>query len=224
MSLSDFFDENRHESSGLSQKEPPDLDDLESMYDAEELIDLISQLNEDGFIQEALAVAQRLEAVSPYNAETWFHLGNCLTVNGYFNDALEAFNQAVLLSPADSEMRLNYALAHFNTGSLDEALEILEDMYVDSSIEREYSYYRGIILQRLERFTESEKDFEHCLELDPDFSDAWYELAYGKDLLGKLEESTACYNKALDHDPYNINAWYNNGLVLSKLKRYDEAL
>jgi len=47
MNLPDFFDDNRHDASGLSRKEPPDLDDIENRYDAEELIELIMQLNDD---------------------------------------------------------------------------------------------------------------------------------------------------------------------------------
>jgi len=119
-----------------------------------------------------------------------------------------------MFCPSDSEMALNLALAWFNTGHLDRALEEIEGIIADSSIEKEFHYYRGIILQRLERFAEAEADFEQTLELDGDFAEAWYELAYCKDLLDKFEESVKCYRRALDEEPYNINAWYNNGLVL----------
>ena len=152
MNLPDFFDDSHHDAYGLPGKESPDLDDLDARYDADELIELIARLNEEGFIQEALAVALRVEEIAPFNSETWFHLGNCLTLNGEFEEALEAFREAVVLSPGDGEMQMNLALALFNTGSFDEALDILEEVFVDSSIECEFHYYRGIVLQRKEWF------------------------------------------------------------------------
>ena len=149
MNVPDFFDDNHHYPTGASGKEQPDLDGLDSMFDSEDLIDRITQYNEDGFLLDALAVARRLSDIAPFNTETWFLLGNCLTLNGSFEEALEAFQKAVVFSPMDNEMRLNLALAWFNTGDHDEALMELDDIIVDSSIEKEYHYYRGSVLHPL---------------------------------------------------------------------------
>ena len=225
MSFLDFFDDGAgNESNGFFKKIQLDDLDLASLYDTEELVEIINQLNEEGMHADALTVARHLATTCPYNTESWFHLGNCLTVNGYFDDAKEAFRKATILSPADSEMQLNLALSHFNIANYSAALEELDNMVTDSTLEKETFFYRGLILQKLERYPEAEKNLEKCLDMEPAFTEAWYELAYCKDLLGKLEESAKCYLEAIDQDPYNVNAWYNRGLVLSKLKRYDEAL
>ncbi|MCG8376366.1 MAG: tetratricopeptide repeat protein [Chlorobiales bacterium] len=225
MSFLDFFDEGgNYDTNGSFRKIQLDDLDLTSIYDTEELIEVINQFNEEGKHEDALTVARHLAETASYNAESWFHLGNCLTVNGLFDDAKAAFDKAAVLSPADSEMRLNLALAHFNTADYPAALEKLDTILFDSTLEKEMYFYRGLILQKLERYRESERHLEKCLALEPDFTEAWYELAFCKDVLGKMEESSACYQNAIDQDPYNVNAWYNKGLVLSKLKKYDEAL
>ncbi|ARM30552.1 tetratricopeptide repeat protein [Prosthecochloris sp. HL-130-GSB] len=225
MSFLDFFNEGSNDGSrSFFRKIQLDDIDLSSIYDTEELVEIINQLNEEGQHDDALTVARHFAETCPYNTESWFHLGNCLTVNGYFDDAREAFTRATILSPADSEMQLNLALSHFNIANYGKALEELDNMMTDSTLEKETYFYRGLILQKLERFSEAEKNLEKCLALEPAFTEAWYELAYCKDILGKLEESAGCYQKSIDQDPYNVNAWYNRGLVLSKLKRYTEAL
>ncbi len=225
MSFLDFFDEGgNYDTNGYFRKIQLDDLDLTSIYDTEELIEVINQFNEEGKHQDALTVARHLAETASYSAESWFHLGNCLTVNGFFDDAKDAFTKATVLSPADSEMTLNLALAHFNTAHYHDALEKLDTIVFDSSLEKELHFYRGLILQKLERYRESEKHLEKCLALESEFTEAWYELAFCKDVLGKMEESSACYQKTIDQDPYNVNAWYNKGLVLSKLKKYDEAL
>jgi len=225
MSFLDFFDEGGdNESNGFFRKIQLDDIDLTSIYDSEELIEIINQLNDEGKHQDALKVARHLARTAPYNTEAWYHLGNCLTINGFFDDATSAFKKATVLSPADSEMQLNLALSHFNIANYHTALEQLDSIVIDSTLEKEAFFYRGLILQKLERYNEAEKHFEKCLAADPEFTEAWYELAFCKDVLGKLEESSSCYRKTIDQDPYNVNAWYNNGLVLSKLKKYDEAL
>ncbi|MCW8796629.1 MAG: tetratricopeptide repeat protein [Chlorobium sp.] len=225
MSFLDFFDEGGNsDTNGNNRNLQLDDLDLTSIYDTEELIEIIIQFNEEGKHPEALAVARHLTETASYNAESWFHLGNCLTVNGSFDDAKAAFSKATVLSPADSEMRLNLALAHFNTAEYKTALDKLDSILCDSTLEKEMYFYRGLILQKMERYRESEKYLEKCLALEPDFAEAWYELAFCKDVLGKMEESATCYQKTIDQDPYNVNAWYNKGLVLSKLKKYDDAL
>ncbi len=225
MSFLDFFDEGgSNESNGFFRKIQLDDIDLRSIYDTEELIEIINQLNEEGKHRDALKVARHLAKTAPYNTEAWYHLGNCLTINGFFDDATSAFRKATVLSPADSEMQLNLALSHFNIADYHIALEQLDSIVIDSTLEKEAFFYRGLILQKLERYGDAEKNLEKCLAADSEFTEAWYELAFCKDVLGKLEESSACYRKTIDQDPYNVNAWYNNGLVLSKLKKYDEAL
>jgi tetratricopeptide (TPR) repeat protein len=38
------------------------------------------------------------------------------------------------------------------------------------------------------------------------------------------EEACRCYDKAIEIEPNNVAAWYNKGLVLDGLNRYDEAI
>ena len=45
-------------------------------------------------------------------------------------------------------------------------------------------------------------------------SDAWNNKGLALDNLGRYEEAIKYYDKAIELDPNNADAWYNKGLLL----------
>jgi tetratricopeptide (TPR) repeat protein len=44
------------------------------------------------------------------------------------------------------------------------------------------------------------------------------------DDLGRYDEAIHCYNKAIENDPYDADAWNNLGVVYHKVGAYAEAI
>ena len=44
------------------------------------------------------------------------------------------------------------------------------------------------------------------------------------DRLGKSGDAIACYNKAIEIDPYDAESWFNKGMTLQKLGNPGESL
>jgi tetratricopeptide (TPR) repeat protein len=42
--------------------------------------------------------------------------------------------------------------------------------------------------------------------------------------LGNYEEAIKCYDKAIEIEPNNAEAWNNKGIVLGRLSNYEEAI
>jgi tetratricopeptide (TPR) repeat protein len=42
--------------------------------------------------------------------------------------------------------------------------------------------------------------------------------------LGNYEEAIKCYDKAIEIEPNNAEAWNNKGIVLGRLSKYEEAI
>lgn len=47
----------------------------------------------------------------------------------------------------------------------------------------------------------------------PNYAQAWSSKGLAFHRLGKYEEATKCYDKALEIDPNYVTAWNNKGLV-----------
>ena len=60
-----------------------------------------------------------------------------------------------------------------------------------------------------------------CASVDVEHPEVWYEIGYCYDQLERLEDSVAAYDQQIDVDPYAQNAWYNRGIVLNRLERFD---
>ena len=69
------------------------------------------------------------------------------------------------------------------------------------------------------------EDSERLVSLHPERSAAdWFNLAFIRERLGRLEESEAAFRKALQIDPKLDRAWYGLALVLIRMGRLDEAV
>ncbi len=80
-----------------------------------------------------------------------------------------------------------------------------------------------IALQWPEHNMEAEPYFEKAIDAYPQHSETY--LIYGVYLhrLGKIEDAAAKYKKAIEQDSRSAEAYYNLGLALVALDRFDEA-
>src|SRR5207244_6051795 len=67
------------------------------------------------------------------------------------------------------------------------------------------------------------ESFRQAVALDPEFSDAYNELAAAEAELGDLSRAADDFQKAIDLDPEHPLALPNLSIVLAKMARYREA-
>jgi tetratricopeptide (TPR) repeat protein len=66
--------------------------------------------------------------------------------------------------------------------------------------------------------------YEKAIDLNPHYTEAWYNKGSALDELGRYEEALAAYDHAVDINSQFTRAWYNKGVALGKLGRYGNAL
>jgi tetratricopeptide (TPR) repeat protein len=73
-------------------------------------------------------------------------------------------------------------------------------------------------------FREAAKEFETAFENGLRSTDSLYRLAYCYQFTSKTTKAREAYLKVIKKQPNNLQAYYQLGLMLSKMKRYDEAV
>ncbi|MDD4498174.1 MAG: tetratricopeptide repeat protein, partial [Methanosarcinaceae archaeon] len=68
-------------------------------------------------------------------------------------------------------------------------------------------------------YDEKIKLYDEVLELDRNFTEAWYQKGFALDRKGKSDEALTCYNEALKIDPGNPGVWCLKGFVLNNMQK-----
>jgi tetratricopeptide (TPR) repeat protein len=88
-------------------------------------------------------------------------------------------------------------------------------------------YYKGQYEEALYKKGQYEDAigcYDKAIELDPDYSDAWYNKGLALYNLRRYEEAILCYEKVIELKPDDSYAWNNKGFSLKNLGRYADAI
>jgi len=90
-------------------------------------------------------------------------------------------------------------------------------------IEAVKEHSRGTEQMLAKKYKEAIEYFKRAIDLNPDFSEAYYNLGIAYEELGKHEDSIETLKKAIRLAPENANAHYALGYAYYQLKRYKDA-
>jgi arylsulfatase A-like enzyme/Flp pilus assembly protein TadD len=138
---------------------------------------------------------------------------------GYFGFRAAVSPQALkqgLADPKDKLWEFNSILKAtdaFQTGKAEEAEALLAKVSVEDPKIYVVPFMLGEADLRMENWEKAAAELEHCLELNPDFDNAMTGLARALAKLGRDDEAKGWLNKALQSNPQNYRAWYQQGLL-----------
>ncbi|MET0253830.1 MAG: tetratricopeptide repeat protein [Terrimicrobiaceae bacterium] len=86
-------------------------------------------------------------------------------------------------------------------------------------------YNEGVALMQAKRFAQAQKKFEQAVRLDPNFAEAYNNLAFTlrKQGSGNYKQSLAYYNKAIDLKPKLAEAYMYRGVLYTQMGRKADA-
>ncbi len=139
------------------------------------------------------------------NATGWYEQGNALLTAGNYSGAIAAYDYAITMEPSYFEAYDAKADALNREGRFSDALDAsTQALAINPDYARGW-INQGQILYNIGYVYEDQKN-------DPATADEYY----NRQLLA--------FDKAVELDPTDADAWFNKGYALAGLKRYDEAI
>ena len=157
----------------------------------------------------------------PFDARAIRMLAELAARIGRWRDAENLLRRAVELAPGWGAPRANLALVLGRMGRPAEALELLDDLFVDEPEDLGHWNLKAATLGRLGDFDEAIRLYEGVLERSPNRPRVW--LSYGHMLktVGRQADGIAAYRRAIALQPSLGDAWWS--LANLKTVKFDES-
>ena len=185
-------------------------------------------LSDLGRIEESIACYDKAIEMNKYYPDVWRDKGSAFLELKRYEDAIACYDKAI-----EIENKFPFP----GDGNLYVVQGWMENPYHSKSL-----VYKAVALSNLDRYEEaiecldeairkivySKKDYKDGRPL-PRFSFAWTTKGYILTKFGKLDEAIINYDKAIQINPNDVQAWTYKGACLlysnaSNSGRYDEAL
>ena len=156
---------------------------------------------EQGLIDEAIAVLHKSIEFDGLNANAFFNLGTILGKQGHYEKAAALLHKGLSISPRIPIALNNFGLALVNLGRLDEAIRALEKAteldprYGEAWFNLGDAYYCSGQLQK------SVDALKKCTRLIPDFVEAHYNLSISLHELNLLPETLKSLQRTIELAP-----------------------
>jgi|WetSurMetagenome_2_1015567.scaffolds.fasta_scaffold245963_2 tetratricopeptide (TPR) repeat protein len=124
----------------------------------------------------------------------------------------------------ESEAGVKESADKIRAGEFDAAITILKGLLEKNPKDSNALFLTGMAYLKKQMYPEAIPAFTQVTELSPKFAAAFHQLGVCFQGQNEPEKALDAYQKALDLDAGNTDAYYNSGLILFKLARIDEAL
>jgi tetratricopeptide (TPR) repeat protein len=111
-----------------------------------------------------------------------------------------------------------------DTGHIEESISKFKEAIAADSMHMASRAALGELLLKIRRDDEAITVFRAAVAKKPDYSLAWYELAFGLRIKGRMPESVDAYQHYIQLKPTDPDPYYGLGRALQKLGKKEEAL
>ena len=84
-------------------------------------------------------------------------------------------------------------------------------------------YIYGNIQSKLKDYNEAISSFKNAINLNPNFSEAYNNLANAYKLINNIDEAIKNYNQSIEKDKKNLTAYFNLAVLFKEIKKYRES-
>jgi tetratricopeptide (TPR) repeat protein len=187
----------------------------------EQIIDHYKDLHK---FEEALNATELALEQYPFAEELKFERAQMLVYSNRLADAKEAIEDIENNHLVTCEVLILKATLYMRYGDYHNAVIYLSDALENAPDPDEIHYRIGYAHQQLRQYREASKEYKKAIRLNPELTHAVHELNECLDITGELESHVSFFVAFTDENPFSPVAWYNLGLIYSKLERWEDAL
>jgi len=174
-------------------------------------------------LDQAIAEFEKIVSLQPKSVEDRMVLGQLYTVKHDAKKAEQQFRTAQAIEPESEEVVLNLARLYAESGDIQHAVKIIEDVPVtDRTPKMEFAL--GAAYDQLKRPKDAIAAYQRAADMDP--GDAQTLDALAQALLNddQLDEALKQFKELAEADPENVEPLVHIGEILRRQGKYDDAL
>jgi tetratricopeptide (TPR) repeat protein len=181
-------------------------------------------LEQQGRLDEAVAILQQALTIDPANADAHFTLGTTFFRQGHFEEAIECQRHVLELEPRAADALLELGRAQYRLGILDGAIVSFQGVIdlVPASIDARVAL--GTALCDRGDFDGAVACFHLAIEQDKDSASAHLGLGITLNMQGRHDDASVSLGRAVELDPTSAAANCELGMALTALGRLDDAI
>lgn len=212
------------ESFGRSGSREGRVDRATEGLDLDDALDTAIRLHEEGRLERARSIYQRILAQDPQHADAHHLLGLVFLQQGPVREGVELINRAAALRPGVAAYHINLAEGYLALGELDRAVGCCRMALRLDPASADAAHNLGRIYLAMGRREDAVAQFHRAVRLRPDFALAHNSLANTVRELGDIPLAVEHFRQACAAAPERGELHSNLGQILLEHGEADEAL
>ena len=147
-----------------------------------------------------------------------------LILDGDIDNSYSLLKEIESIEPNNQEVLIQKATIYSKKNQHGKAIKILEKSLNFIDDPSEVWLLLGMENMMTSNYSEAQKFFKKCLNIDPEDIQTLYNLIYCNDQLKEYGKSIEILNYILNINPYNESAWHELGKQYLKINKKNEAL
>ena len=140
--------------------------------------------------------------------------------------AIRIYNKIIKIDDTKTSIYWNKMIGYIKLKEFDQSLVCIDKLIeLEPNNAKFYNEKASLLCSmNLQRFEDSIDYYNLSIEIQNDYSDAYFGKGIALACLHKYDQAEACYNKALELSPENSEIYPNKAIIYLKRKMYKESL